>query len=284
MEGQESNQESRTPAEERREHQVAMLSSIAPPDYMNILSTKLHLLDYINDLEGASQKRVDLYRDTWTPAIVGVPIVYQESRSKFGIIDGRHRYLAVLGLRVPFMFHCAVHRDLTREQVVALFLYYNEHRRNPSVSEKYLAAVVSGDPIAVRVEAVLTTRGVRSEIKAFTAAQAIVVNAPSLDEGEQDLDFAIKRLTEAFPATDKLRLDATLIQALGRFHRTYGGNPKLSAERVVQVLNDRGRRSAGQLKGAGVSVKSASGTNSIAHALFQLFENDYARLSSGHRL
>src|SRR5262245_60962019 len=135
-----------TPLQERRQHEAAMLSTLPMPKYKNIPSRELHLFEYINDLEGASEQRWMLYRDTWTPALAGVPVVHQEGETHYGVIDGRHRLLAVKFQ--PVVFHCAVFSGLTVEQIVSLFLFHNQHRRNPSTMERYHAAVMTGDPVA----------------------------------------------------------------------------------------------------------------------------------------
>lgn len=264
-----------TPLEEQRNHEAAILATLAQPQWRNIPAGDLTLLPYINDLESASESRWTLYRNTWSPALVGALVVVMVD-GRPCIIDGRHRWLAIRAQ--GFMFHCAVHENLTVEQIVALFLFHNQYRRNPSATEKFRAAVASGDPIALTVQKAISIRGVNNELRAYSAAQQVIKEANSLLDGEQALTFSIRALSSAFAATDRNRLDGALLRVCGRFFRAHGGNPKLSEERFVKALNDDGRRTAINLKNA------AGGTNSVVAALFRILENDYAKWSGGHRL
>ena len=270
-----------SPKEAQRAHEAAILATLPVPKWKNISSRELYIYEDINELEGASEKRVEHYRATWTPALVGALTVHQDGASKYGIIDGRHRKLAVKGK--PVMFHCAVFSDLTREQVGALFLFHNQHRRNPSVGEKYQAAVFTGDPVATAVAEVIAMRGVGAELRAFGTALGIVAEGANVPDGANNLSTAIRWLTETFPRTDARRLDSTVLRAVGRFAAVYAGNPRLNEKLLQKALTDNGKMTAAQLKAIGVGLSRTSGPGGAA-AVFRYLENRYADFAGGNRL
>jgi len=270
-----------TPAQAQRAHQAAILATLPEPRWMNISPAKLFLYDFINDLEGVKESSLKML-DPWAPGMVMSLIAHQESDDRFGLIDGRHRHLYARRNQIKKQFHCAVFHDLTREQIVALFLYHNNNRRNPGVEERYLAAAASGDPVALRVQKVLRVRGATKEMRALTACQQVILLGSDLDDGEQMLNWSVRMLTDAFPSTDKARFNQILIKAMARFWKAHGGNPKLREDRVLQVMTNNGKFAASQLRERG-GEGTSSGAGAVGHVV-RWMENRYADFSSGNRL
>lgn len=267
-----------TPVQEERQHQAAILATIPRPKYKRIASGEMRLDEEMNPQEGMSQQWAKVLRDYWADPLAGVLYVCKVRRGHV-IIDGRHRWSARKGN--PYMFDCLVWEDLTPEQMQALFRYFNQQRRNPKPDEIHRAAAAMGDPVALRVDAVLTVRGVRDEMRAISTCEQVVRKGASLDDGEAALDFALRALTEAFPFSDKERLQAMLVAAVARVYREHGSNPKLRYEKIVKALNREGKQTAGQLM---AQTQMTQGSEGRAAAIFRYLEDWHRRLSSGNPL
>lgn len=248
-----------SPSEERARHEAGIMETIPAPKWKNVASRDLVQIHYINEFEEASQARVRYYRDTFSEALVGALLV-NDDRGRFELLDGRHRTLSQKGR--PRMWHCEVQTGLTKEQKAALFFARNDHRRTPGVKEKFYASVMIGDPVATVANGVIVTRGVSGEIQAYGALLKAIENSPSIPEGEQALNFALRVLIETFPH-DKGRLNGTLMQGVARYFNLHGSNPKLSEKRLQNALSRNGNWTAAQLLSKAVEEARTSGPGGV---------------------
>jgi hypothetical protein len=260
--------ETQTPDAERREHQQAILSTIPQPLYEQVLSTKMILPEGgANTFDGASQKRVELYRTFWSDALAHPVILVKRRNSiSYEVVDGRHRFLARKGK--PFLFHALVFHELNVPQEAALFWYFNAERRTPNAAEKHTAGLFAGDPVAQVVDSVLVEHALRNRIKAYGTLHRIVRRSESLAAGRATIEFAIRALTDCFP-TDEKRYEAVLLSGFARFYQLHGGDSRLVYEELVQRVHSAGLIAA-QVVTRAVSEARTSGQGAEHRVVDQL--------------
>lgn len=254
-----------SPDEERRAHQAAILGTIAPPTVEQVLSTNMVLpQEGANTFEGASEKRVELYKTYWSDALAHPVILVKRRRNKtYEIVDGRHRWLARRGK--PFVFHALVFHDLEVVQEQALFWYFNDQRRSPSPDEKHKAGVFAGDPVARTIDEVLTLYGVRSQLRAVGTLHRIINRADSIEQGRDEIEFAIRSLRDCFPTAEK-PYESVLLSGFARFYHLY---PDLNYAVFVERIQAAGLVAA-QVKATAVGEARTSGQGAEHKVVDQL--------------
>jgi hypothetical protein len=261
-----------SPNEERRQHQLAILSTIPEPSYEHVLSTKMVLsATGANTFEGHSESRVKMYAENWSPCIAGmVALIKRKNNPNYITVDGRHRWIVTRVKKMPFHFHALVYYDLNEQQEAALFWIFNEARRNPSAAEKHLSAALSGDPLAMTVDEVLVRHGISRNKLPMATCEAVVKGGESLVDGAQTLDFVLRALTDCFP-TDARRFDSVLLRGFAVFYRWHGADPHLDYTTFVDRVRSAGLI-APQLKSKAVEQARTSGVGAgtkVARILMQ---------------
>jgi hypothetical protein len=112
------------------------------------------------------ERRVDQMIENWNPSYVVVlvvaPLPSKDGFPKYGIIDGRHRFLAGKARGVK-EWRCDVHSEVRSvQEKAALKLAIDRDRRRVSPLEHFLERVKMKEPVAVEIKAI--TEGLNFEI------------------------------------------------------------------------------------------------------------------------
>lgn len=95
----------------------------------------------------------------WNPAAVGVLNVVPLDNDKYGIVDGRHRFLAGKSKGVA-EWRVDVHLDvITRHQKAALKLNLDRDRRHVGALEHFMERVLAGHQDAVQIKQIAEDTG-----------------------------------------------------------------------------------------------------------------------------
>lgn len=176
------------------------------------------------------------------PGAFGVVTVSKQKDGRYVCLDGQTRLLAV-GLlkwtkaqKVP----CVVHEGLTRPEEAGLFQRLNNHVVVPFTA-RFMSRVVSGDPIAVAISAIVKKQGFRIGHKAkddvISAANALEsvymgrkmrFNTPS----PEALEMTLHSISAAYGRT-RDSVDRHLIEGIGLFWLKH---PKADVKRFVKKL------------------------------------------------
>lgn len=132
---------------------------------LRVIPTELLIPDPDVQLAFALEpRRVKEMRAKWNPAYLAVLIVAPlsgEHEGMYGIIDGRHRFLAGCGLATgPTEWRCDVHTDCTSvEDKARLKLAIDRDRRKVKGIEHYIERRLMKDPKVLAIDAVMESTG-----------------------------------------------------------------------------------------------------------------------------
>lgn len=167
---------------------------------------------------------------------VGVLLLSMRNDGSFAIIDGQHRRAAAMEHGITHM-DAYVYIDLTIEDEARKYRQFGE-TFNQSARDRYLAALVEGDPIALEIDRIVRATGLHVpnyEGQTDGGVQAVeALYRVHAEHGPQRLREALHFLYEAFGVNPKAYVGPS-IRGAAMFLDRYGRNPIFVRRRALLI-------------------------------------------------
>jgi len=130
-----------------------------PGDFRQLRKEELRVdLTYQRDTAASNEKLLNLARD-WSWVACGVLVVAERAPGDYFVIDGQHRLLAARKRSDIQQLPCLVFPVADVQAEAKGFLAVNTARRPLRTYDKFNALLVTGDAVALRVDALLRQAG-----------------------------------------------------------------------------------------------------------------------------
>lgn len=131
------------------------------------------------------------------PNALGTLVVSKRNANSFIVLDGMHRVETCKSVRdAPTELDALIFEDLTLAEEATLFRLYNERTAVGAV-DRFRAAVIEGEPIAVEINRILARFGMEASTSSFQAV-ATARRIAERDRGLEILAQALKIMDEAW--------------------------------------------------------------------------------------
>lgn len=177
----------------------------------------------------------------WNPEKMGVIVVNRRDNGMLYIVDGQHRYAALLLIENrPPRVYCEVFDGLTREEEARLFHDLDNERANLTAGASFKALLAAHDKQAISIQRAANNVGltvdydkgpVPGNIRAFRTLQEIHNRRD--EKGLQDILYICAK---AWPNSNHA-CSSEILYGLEIFLEKYGDNKKLDRERLISVLS-----------------------------------------------
>ncbi len=206
--------------------------------------------------EGVDERRVERMAAAFDPDALGILVLSQRNDGTLVCLDGAHRCATARRVGWNTYLDARIFRGLSLAEEASLFLLYND-KKDPSAISKFKARVITGDDVAVEINAVIKKHGwtVSTEkskggvVSAAEAMERVYRKASgALAEGAHPeiLDRTFAVVTEAWghePSATAAPVLEAIAQLFGRFGSAVDG------EKLIRELQDtQPRRLIGQAK------------------------------------
>ncbi len=133
----------------------------APGEFLMIPKEELEV-DHAYQRNRINQRRVDALTRAWDWIACGCLVVALRDDNKWFVLDGQHRKLAADQRSDINALPCLVFETTSRRAEAVSFLAINQGRVGVGSLDRYRAQLMSGDPTASAVEALLRRTGHRA--------------------------------------------------------------------------------------------------------------------------
>lgn len=172
----------------------------------------------------------------FNPDLLGVITCSMRDDNTLAIIDGSHRYHALIEMGMKdASVNALVYFGLTIKDEAQIFALTNKEHTKPTPSQIFKAGIVSGDPIAVGISNVAEKVGASFDegpganvIRCVATVRRVYTNA-----GATVLTKTLETLRDAYPNNKEMYRDQ-MISAIGCIYHRYG--KKVDQKRLVDVL------------------------------------------------
>lgn len=178
-----------------------------------------------------SPKLVKAIAKNWKWTAAGV-ITVNKRDGVYNVIDGQHRVLAAKELAEVTHLPCIIHDGLTIEQEAETFLDVNVGRNNMSALDKFRAATVKGDELAIYVNNQIEARKFMAAPKGANSVQCVKVLCDYAKTNRANFVQALDLSTRICKGR---KLDRIIFDAIGHFY-----SKGVVCDRIKQRILDLG--------------------------------------------
>ena len=161
-----------------------------------------------------SPKLVKSIAKNWKWTAAGV-ITVNKRDGVYNVIDGQHRVLAAKEIANITHLPCIIHDGLTIEQEAETFLDVNVGRNNMSALDKFRAATVKGDDIAIYVNNQIEAKKFMAMKSGTNSIQCVKVLC---DYAKNNKVLFVQALDLATRVCKGHKLDRVIFDAIGHFY------------------------------------------------------------------
>ena len=213
------------------------------------------------------------------PDLVGLLTVVRDQGGQLWILDGQHRWLALVGLGYESAL-CEVLHEVPLPRQARIFSRRNVGRLPPHPRDAFRSDYAAGDPDVVAIAAVLRRHGYRLPLAGEKGAADCFVCVSTLREvhGWGLLEAAVSLIHQVWPE-DAMATQAPILEGLAACLRLYP-----NADRA-ELLRRLARHSADEvLRLARIRLANDLDRRLWAHATHVLVELHNRGRTAGHRL
>ena len=174
------------------------------------------------------------------PDLLGVITCSMREDNTLAIIDGSHRYHAMLEMGMKDAnVNALVYFGLTLEDEAHIFALTNKEHTKPTPAQIFKAGIVAGDETAIGISNVVAKIGAEvhfapgpNRIRCVAAVRKVYTNA-----GPAVLEKALRTLKNAYPDNKEMFRDQ-MISAVSCIYNRYG--KKVNEQRLTEALTKLG--------------------------------------------
>lgn len=172
---------------------------------------------------------------SFDPDLLGVIICSMRENGQIAIIDGSHRYHALVKMGLEYLnINALVYIGLSLEEEAKIFALSNQEHTKPSTVDIFKAGIVSGDKLTIAINDILVKNGFyvgvgpgNNKIRALVTLKRIYVNA-----GADILDQTIRIIKAAYGSNSDVMRDQLMSAVAVILHRY----KKIDEQRLVYAL------------------------------------------------
>lgn len=185
-------------------------------------------------------KKVSKITKNFDSDLLGVLICSLRENGEIAVIDGSHRYHALIAKGYHnATVNALVYFGLTREHEAKIFAMMNSEHTKPNPAEIFKAGVVSGDKLTLAINEILAKHGLNvhagnqgGSVRAVATLKRVYNNA-----GPEVLDKTLETIKLAFGMNSADYRDQ-IISALGFIYNRYGSH--VNKKRLAKTLQSFG--------------------------------------------
>lgn len=182
------------------------------------------------------ERKVNKIVRTFDPDLLGVITCSMRNDGRMAVIDGGHRYEALVKMgKMDMNVNALVYFDLTLAEEARIFALMNQEHIKPNPAEIFKAGIVYGDATTNAINKILVKNGLQvgigpsnGTIRAVATLKRIYDNA-----GADVLDKTLATIKMAYGVNSADYRDQ-LISAIAFLYNRYGNN--IDAKRLANVL------------------------------------------------
>jgi len=172
---------------------------------------------------------------SFDPDLLGVIICSMRENGQIAIIDGSHRYHALVKMGLEYLnINALVYIGLSLEDEAKIFALSNQEHTKPSTVDIFKAGIVSGDKLTIAINDILVKNGFyvgvgpgNNKIRALVTLKRIYANA-----GADILDQTIRIIKAAYGSNSDVMRDQLMSAVAVILHRY----KKIDEQRLVYAL------------------------------------------------
>jgi hypothetical protein len=189
----------------------------------------------------ALEKKVNKIAKNFDPDVLGVIICSMRDDGSLAIIDGSHRYKALVqkGMN-DYSVNALIYFDLTIQEEAKIFTMLNQEHTKPNTTEIFKAGIVSGDEETIVINKIINSLGLHigvgpgdNKVRAISTVKRIYRNA----DGDV-LYKSLKSIKEAYGSNSSNMRDV-LISAVAIVFNRYGDS--VDVDRMIDTLQKFGK-------------------------------------------
>lgn len=185
-------------------------------------------------------RKINRIVKNFNPDLLGVITCSMREDNTLAIIDGSHRYHALIAMGMKNVaVNALVYFGLSIQDEAHIFALTNKEHTKPSPSQIFKAGIVSGDPISVGINSIIEKVGAsisegpgQNKVRAVSTLRKVYNNA-----GAEVLTKTLETLRDAFPNNDE-SFHGQLVSAIGCIYHRYG--KIVDQKRLTQSLSRMG--------------------------------------------
>ncbi len=185
-------------------------------------------------------KKIKRIVKNFDPNLLGVITCSMREDNSLAIIDGSHRYHAMIAMGMTkTSVNALVYFGLSIEDEAYIFALTNKEHTKPTPSQIFKAGIVSGDSIVVGINSIIEKVGAdisegpgKNKVRAVSTLRKVYNNA-----GADVLTKTLETLRDAFP-NDNESFHGQLVSAIGCIYHRYG--KIVDQKRLTQQLSRMG--------------------------------------------
>jgi hypothetical protein len=227
-------------------------------------------------------KWVDQLAKSFDPFLLDDLLVNRGPDGRYAVMDGQHRLLAIRAMgwgdqRVP----CKVYDNLP-ESLQAKRFNVQQVRRSLTPQEKFRAALVEGDPIAVSIERSVAASGYRLNLDDGELSGGQIVGVSALrrvatSSRPGDLDVVLGILRDGFGGDVGPR--HSVIEGVSMFNGKFRG--EYDRPRLIEVMR---RMTLSRIAAEGEDISRVIGGSTASGVAYHLWRTYNHRLSDARKL
>lgn len=197
--------------------------TMTAPKVRRIPANELTIDDRVQR-QGLDQNKLNTIRDTYNRHVLNFLTVSERADGTHVVLDGWHRWTVAREIDgESVMLNCQVFTGLELDEEAELFLLANQQQPASKI-DKFRVKVVKGDPVAVKIQAIVSKHGWAigvgdGRISAVETMEAIVANGDKYvdDFGEELLSNTLSVVTNAWGRADKKATEKNILLAVATF-------------------------------------------------------------------
>ncbi|MDA0753905.1 MAG: hypothetical protein O3A49_04435 [Candidatus Marinimicrobia bacterium] len=210
---------------------ISKMSSLVKPSDM--------FVDYTYQRKALDAKVKKIVKN-FSPDLLGIITCSMREDNQLAIIDGSHRYHALIAMGMENSnVNALVYFGLSIQDEARIFTLTNKEHTKPNPSQIFKAGIVSGDEISVAIYKIIEKVGASisegpgvNKVRAVSTLRKIYTNA-----GAEVLTKTLQTLSDAFPNNNET-YHGQLLSAVGCIYRRYGD--QVDQKRLAKVLGMAG--------------------------------------------
>jgi hypothetical protein len=215
--------------------------------HISKLSSQVKVSDLIVDYSyqrNPIPKKVKKIVESFNPDLLGVIICSMRENGEVAVIDGSHRYHALMAKGYYNMsINALVYFGLSHEQEANIFAMMNGEHTKPYPADIFKAGLVSGDELSLDIARILAKHNLNvspgnqdGSVRAVGTLKRVYNNA-----GAEVLDKTLETIKLAF-GTKSADYRDQLISAIGFIYNRYGN--RVNQKRLAKALQSFGSSKA----------------------------------------
>ena len=206
--------------------------------HVSKMTSKIKVSDLMVDFAYQRQPlkaKIAKIAKSFDPDLLGVIICSMRENGEIAIIDGSHRYHALVKMGLDYLnINALVYIGLSLEEEAKIFALSNQEHTKPSTVDIFKAGLCSGDKLTIAINDILVKNGFyvgvgpgNNKIRALVTLKRIYINA-----GADVLDQTIRVIKAAYGSNSDVMRDQLMSAVAVILHRY----KKIDEQRLVYAL------------------------------------------------